>query len=151
SSNQVARFSARGNVGIGVEGDFGRFKPDVIAPGTFVVSTRSMTWDTNLYYSPITHSVSTFIGDTVSPGNLFNYSTFVPCDTVQMIISVTPVSPDKNLAMPIYVKASDFPTTATFDFLGTNIVSLPPDLALAPTDSTWFYSVGDPTNVPVTY
>ena len=34
SSNQVASFSSRGNVGIGVEGDFGRFKPDVVAPGT---------------------------------------------------------------------------------------------------------------------
>jgi len=41
SDNQVAVFSSRGNVGIGTEGDFGRFKPDVVAPGTFVVSTRS--------------------------------------------------------------------------------------------------------------
>ena len=40
SSNQVADFSSRGNVGIGAEGQFGRFKPDVVASGTFVVSTR---------------------------------------------------------------------------------------------------------------
>ncbi|HUL51500.1 MAG TPA: S8 family serine peptidase, partial [Candidatus Nitrosotalea sp.] len=41
SDNEVAAFSSRGNVGIGTEGVFGRFKPDVIAPGTFIVSTRS--------------------------------------------------------------------------------------------------------------
>lgn len=40
SSNQVASFSGRGNVGVGVEGAYGRFKPDLVAPGTFVVSTR---------------------------------------------------------------------------------------------------------------
>jgi subtilisin family serine protease/subtilisin-like proprotein convertase family protein len=41
SDNEVAAFSSRGNVGIGTEGEFGRFKPDVVAPGTFIVSTRS--------------------------------------------------------------------------------------------------------------
>src|SRR5207247_2351605 len=33
SSNQVAFFSSRGNVGVGVEGLAGRFKPDLVAPG----------------------------------------------------------------------------------------------------------------------
>ena len=42
---QVAGYSSRGNVGIGTEGTYGRFKPDVVAPGTFVVSTRSEQWD----------------------------------------------------------------------------------------------------------
>src|SRR5437667_290105 len=44
SDNVVASFSSRGNVGIGTEGDFGRVKPDVVAPGAFVVSTRSSGW-----------------------------------------------------------------------------------------------------------
>src|SRR4030095_3713533 len=44
SDNEVAFFSSRGNVGIGVEGDFGRFKPDVVAPGSFVISTRAKDW-----------------------------------------------------------------------------------------------------------
>ncbi|HTH47412.1 MAG TPA: S8 family serine peptidase, partial [Candidatus Limnocylindria bacterium] len=44
SDYQVASFSSRGNVGIGTEGDAGRFKPDVVAPGTFVISTRSHQW-----------------------------------------------------------------------------------------------------------
>jgi subtilisin family serine protease/subtilisin-like proprotein convertase family protein len=51
SSNQVASFSSRGNVGIGIEGASGRFKPDVVAPGTFVISTRSTEWDQSSYYS----------------------------------------------------------------------------------------------------
>jgi subtilisin-like proprotein convertase family protein len=51
ASNRVAGFSSRGNVAPGVEGDFGRFKPDLVAPGTFVMSTRSGGWDQGAYYS----------------------------------------------------------------------------------------------------
>src|SRR5262249_17756542 len=51
SSNQVAGFSSRGNVGIGTEGEYGRFKPDVMAPGVFVLSTRSAQWDQSAYYT----------------------------------------------------------------------------------------------------
>ena len=48
SNNQVAAFSSRGNVGIGVEGTYGRFKPDVVAPGTFIISTRSSDWESSI-------------------------------------------------------------------------------------------------------
>ncbi len=51
SSNQVASFSSRGNVGLGIEGLSGRFKPDVVAPGTLIISTRSTSWDQTAYYS----------------------------------------------------------------------------------------------------
>jgi subtilisin family serine protease/subtilisin-like proprotein convertase family protein len=51
SSNQVAGFSSRGNVGIGLEGPFGRFKPDVVAPGVFILSARSGQWDQGAYYA----------------------------------------------------------------------------------------------------
>ena len=44
SGGQVASFSSRGNVGVGMEGDAGRFKPDVVAPGVFIVSTRAAGW-----------------------------------------------------------------------------------------------------------
>src|SRR5437867_2657881 len=50
SSNQVASFSSRGNVGAGLEGLSGRFKPDVVAPGTFIVSCRSMNLE---YQDPV--------------------------------------------------------------------------------------------------
>ncbi|HXG46718.1 MAG TPA: S8 family serine peptidase, partial [Methylomirabilota bacterium] len=44
SSNIVVSFSGRGNVAPGIEGEFGRAKPDLVAPGTFIVSTRSSEW-----------------------------------------------------------------------------------------------------------
>jgi subtilisin-like proprotein convertase family protein len=44
SIDEVAAFSSRGNVGIGIEGDSGRFKPDLVVPGTFIISTRSKDW-----------------------------------------------------------------------------------------------------------
>ena len=50
TSYRVAGFSSRGNVGIGTEGTYGRFKPDVVAPGTFIVSTRSSQWDIGSYF-----------------------------------------------------------------------------------------------------
>ena len=40
SAAQVAAYSSRGNVGVGTEGESGRFKPDVVAPGSFIVSAR---------------------------------------------------------------------------------------------------------------
>ncbi|HVY71246.1 MAG TPA: S8 family serine peptidase, partial [Verrucomicrobiae bacterium] len=45
SDDEVAFFSSRGNVSAGTEGSAGRFKPDVVAPGTFIVSTRSRYWN----------------------------------------------------------------------------------------------------------
>ncbi|MBI2947600.1 MAG: S8 family serine peptidase, partial [Verrucomicrobia bacterium] len=44
SDEQISAFSSRGNIEIGTEGDFGRFKPDVVAPGGFIVSLRSKDW-----------------------------------------------------------------------------------------------------------
>jgi subtilisin family serine protease/subtilisin-like proprotein convertase family protein len=60
TNNSVAAFSSRGNVGVGIEGEFGRFKPDVVAPGTFVVSARSTQWDQLAYYSPTNGSGNYF-------------------------------------------------------------------------------------------
>ena len=60
TSYQVAWDSSRGNVGIGTEGVSGRFKPDVVAPGTFVISTRSEQWNTNAYYNPTNDHVTAF-------------------------------------------------------------------------------------------
>lgn len=53
SADQVADFSARGNVGVGVEGPSGRMKPDLVAPGDYVVSLRASTF-TNVQESDLT-------------------------------------------------------------------------------------------------
>ncbi|MCC6232527.1 MAG: S8 family serine peptidase, partial [Verrucomicrobiales bacterium] len=42
---QVTEFSSRGNVDPSVEGLTGRFKPDVVAPGSFIASGRSKDWE----------------------------------------------------------------------------------------------------------
>ena len=71
SSTEVAAFSGRGNVGVGVEGGAGRFKPDVVAPGTFVVAARSTQWDQAAYYQPTNASdyfeVLSNLNDSVGP------------------------------------------------------------------------------------
>ena len=50
SNDEIAPFSSRGNVGFGIEGDRGRFKPDLVAPGAFVASTRTDELDGGLHH-----------------------------------------------------------------------------------------------------
>src|SRR6185503_18653050 len=52
SDEEVSYFSGRGNVGIGIEGTFGRFKPDVVAPGSFVISTAASGWRLGPEFDP---------------------------------------------------------------------------------------------------
>ncbi|MBE0540346.1 MAG: S8 family serine peptidase [Verrucomicrobia bacterium] len=151
SDNQVAAFSSRGNAGIGTEGEFGRFKPDLVAPGTFVVSTRSTEWDEAAYYNPTNHNLNTFFDQLVLTNQLNNYSIFVPQNAVAVYINLLPNanSPNPLPDLPIFVKLGDIPTTNDFDFVVTNSVAMPPDHgpALGPNDvgNTWFYSVGNVT------
>src|SRR5262249_537742 len=147
----VAGFSGRGNVGIGVEGKFGRFKPDVMAPGTFVISTKSQQWDTNSYYNPTSHIIAFFDDIVVQSNTLYRSGLFVPGDAVQLNISVFPNtnSPVPFPDTPIYVKQSG-PATNAADIVGTNSVSLPsPSAALSPTGVGWFYSLGNTTTQAV--
>ncbi len=86
SSDQVASFSARGNVGIGIEGDFGRFKPDVVAPGTFVVSTRSAQWDQVSFFG--THQLSHASGVLLAPNGGYTNTFNVPANAQRATISL---------------------------------------------------------------
>jgi subtilisin-like proprotein convertase family protein len=146
TSNHIASFSSRGNVGIGTEGDFGRFKPDLVAPGTFVVSTRSQQWDERAYYNPTNHHFDFIEDQEVATNTLEPYAIFVPDNTVQLIIRVFAPVP-----LPIYVRQAATPTTNVFDARGTNIVFLPPDATLSPRDTFWNYAIGNPTNYPVPF
>ena len=149
SSNEVASFSARGNVGIGIEGDFGRFKPDVVAPGTFVVSTRSQQWDQLAYYNPTNYSYTTYQNQTVTTNGLKLFPpVFVPDNAVQLTIRATARNP--LVSLPIYVRKNNVPTTNTYDARNNDVVSLPPDAPLA-TGTIYFFAVQDPTNIPVTF
>jgi hypothetical protein len=161
SSSQVARFSSRGNVGVGTEGIYGRFKPDVVAPGTFVVSTRSQQWDEQAYYNPTNYSDTFHTNQSVDVNSLTYYSISVPENAVSVIIQIEP-----NLLsqlpfptnLPIYVKKAAFPTTNTYDFVTwSNGVSIPPNSGNAIADITSIQgtgfncAVGNTNITPVNY
>ena len=155
STNQVADLSSRGNVGIGIEGGSGRFKPDVVAPGMWTISTKSQQWDTNEYYNPSNYVYDVQFNQSVAPGGLQAYSLFVPPGATAVEIAV--VSNDFSLspfpALPLYVKVGDNPGTnaGQYDYLGVNTVILPGNLPLT-AGSEIFYSVGNTvTNQPVSF
>ena len=152
SSNQVASFSSRGNVGIGIEGDFGRFKPDVVAPGTFVVSTRSQQWDEAAYYNPTNAYYNTFLNQEVDPTNYLGFTLFIPQNAVQVDLDVFANQYSLQPFPPqlIYVSQSGFPNpadSATYDFYRTNDVSMPSDGSFTQANNI-FYDVYNPTNLP---
>jgi subtilisin-like proprotein convertase family protein len=144
----VPGFSSCGNVGIGIEGTFGRFKPDVVAPGTFVVSCRSAFWDTNAYYFPTNDNFIDF-PDFIPTNSVsvapFNF--FVPSNTVDVIISVVtnmqspPVLPN----LPIYVSTNGSP----FDLYGSNNVLIVPDPSVL--NANWTVEASNTATAPLSY
>jgi subtilisin-like proprotein convertase family protein len=172
SGTEVAGFSARGNVGIGTEGAYGRFKPDVVAPGTFVVSTRSTNWDTTTYYNPTNYyhqyysSLFGGIGpDTVgaSPAvNSYDLNEFgftALSNVISITIQVLPEDPANVANMPVYVSVTNTtPDAGNSDFSTVNnTLNIPADTGgtyltqIFNNNGQFYFSVGNPTNVPVTY
>ncbi|MGH7951755.1 MAG: S8 family serine peptidase, partial [Limisphaerales bacterium] len=159
SADQVAGYSSRGNVGVGTEGTFGRFKPDVVAPGSFVVSTRSGQWDTNAYYNPTNYSVES-ASDVVTPDSPNQYSVSVPANAAEVDISITANSnsPSPFPDFPIYVKLNGTPSPTSYDFVkNNNQVKIPPDGggAIAGIQSIqnggFNFAIADGANVPASY
>jgi subtilisin-like proprotein convertase family protein len=87
--------------------------------------------------------------------SLWSDALFVPYNAVSLTIAVLPNtnSPIPFPDLPIYVKQSGPPTNTPggYDLVGTNIVNLPPGAALTPVGVTWFYAVGNSTNVNVSF
>ena len=166
SSVQVADYSSRGNVGVQTEGVNGRFKPDVVAPGTFVVSTSSgippdYQWNTNAYYNPTNVSTTDYPGQVVNSNSLVYYNVTVPPNAVAVTINITSnaLSIPFPSDLPIYVEQAAYPTWTTFDFVTTNdSVSIPPNNGGALTgiqaiqNNGFFFAVGNTNvDVPVNY
>jgi subtilisin-like proprotein convertase family protein/subtilisin family serine protease len=155
SANHVAGFSARGNVGIGIEGPFGRFKPDVVAPGTFVISTRSQDWDELEYYNPTNYNYNTLFNQLATTNTLLQFPLFLPENAVGFSITLVPTedSPVPFPNLPIFVRRDGPPTSVQNDLRGTNSVSVPPDLAGLGGDvgQNWFYAIGNPTTGAVRF
>src|SRR5207245_1547553 len=114
TSDEVASFSARGNVGIGVEGNFGRVKPDLVAPGTFVISARSGQWDQVAYY--LTHQYFYDTDLLVSNRNSVAGAFFVPTNAVVLTIRLNDRRfPGAFPNLPILYGSTFPPTSPAFD------------------------------------
>jgi O-glycosyl hydrolase/subtilisin-like proprotein convertase family protein len=160
-SPQVAGYSSRGNVGIGTEGTYGRYKPDVVAPGTFVISTRSSQWDEEAYYNPTNYSFNFFTNQVIDPNTLNNYNLSVPANAVGVMIQVVPniLSPSPfPTNLPIYVRQGDFPTTNVYDFVTwNNEVAIPPNSGgsisgiISLQNSGFYFAVGNTNSELVFY
>ncbi|HXC34540.1 MAG TPA: S8 family serine peptidase, partial [Candidatus Acidoferrales bacterium] len=145
-SNSIVGFSSDGNTGIGTEGTFGRFKPDVAAPGTFVVSTRSEQWDTNAYYHPTNNFYYDF--PDLIPSNSVSvnpFQFFVPSNAVFVIFYVitNQSSPPVLPVMPIYVQTNG----GAFGFIGTNYAIVAPQNL----NQDWSVECSNVTGGPLAY
>jgi len=145
-SFEVAGFSSRGNTGVGVEGDYGRFKPDVVAPGTFVVSARSQYWNESEYYNPTNYTTTTRSPETVAGTNINFYSVFVPENAVGLNLTVVS---DGDLRIRVW-QGKNPEGPEDFSKLDKQVTA-PPDggANFGPVNTTWWYSVAN-TNVTQT-
>jgi subtilisin-like proprotein convertase family protein len=139
----VAFYSSRGNTGIGVEGEFGRFKPDVVAPGSWVVSTRSTNWTDPTSFGDL--FVSTRENEQVAARGRNTYSIAVPPDGVTLYVVVRPNTASPQPFPDLPIKVSRNPLFAPIVAQGTNVVIT--DV----TEGNWYYSVENPTSQPVSY
>lgn len=120
SNDQIADYSSRGNVGIGLEGEFGRFKPDVVAPGSFIISTRSSTWKTPKF---VQNFLPLFLrNQTVEAGSTNFYTLEVPENATDVRIRTIPntQSADPFPGLLIALGASGSDPFASALGLGTN-------------------------------
>jgi subtilisin-like proprotein convertase family protein len=170
TSYEVADYSSRGNVGIGTEGTYGRFKPDVVAPGTFVVSTRSEQWDQAAYYDPTNFSGQAYTEQTVAANavNYYNLDLSTMPNVVGITIEVVPNDfTSGSLNLPVYISSTPSPDNfpdptdpATYEVpVETNTITIPPDpngggaayLAAAIASGGFNYAVGNSGTQPANY
>ena len=143
----VSWFSSCGNVGAGTEGTYGRFKPDVVAPGMFTISCRATNYvdPTNATYI----TTYPYSSQVLLPGQTNDYPLSIPSDTEELVIAVT-----ANANSP-----APFPT---MDILGDTAANPPAVLlgatnflALSNTLTTgeWYFGIAAPAGQiqPVSY
>lgn len=144
SDNQVADYSSRGNVGVGVEGEFGRFKPDVVAPGSYIISTRASGFTDPGY---VVNFIPQIIrGNTVDAHATNNFTAQVPDETIRISIRLAPNSASPRPFPGLVIGATKTPPPAPPTFFGTNSIRLDESGA-----ADWYFSVVNPTDQPVSY
>lgn len=148
TSFQVIGQSSRGNVEPGIEGVYGRFKPDVVAPGSFILSTRSAGWtDPTEHSSPQT---DTLTNQEIGPGAQSSYTLLVPNNATRFSIRIIPNerSPRPFPALPLFLKFNA--SVGAADQAGSsNVIQVPPDAVLQP--GIWVYAVANPTARPISF
>jgi len=147
SSDEVAAFSSRGNVGIGYEGTSGRYKPDVVAPGTFVVSTRSEQWSQEAYYNPTNDAFSVFSDQLGSHARRLYNPIFIPSNTVQVSIQAVVNNNSPSPTPPsIWLWEGTDPAVTPPNLVGPIAITSPTALGIG-----WRYAVSNNANVTVSY
>lgn len=155
SSTEVSSFSGRGNVGIGVEGASGRFKPDVVAPGSFIISARSKDWQSSEQF--LDKQVTTISNQAAISDDIPPYVIFLRERTIEVEISLqtNAASPEVLPPLPIYAQ---FDSPATTDNLVgytsvrlTNEESSPLRIDPESFPRQLYYSVGNTNGDPVSF
>ncbi len=151
SATQVADFSSRGNVGIGIEGDFGRFKPDVLAPGSFTISTSPTNWTTPEQFLDV--QANTISNQTAINGELVPYTLLARQGVAEIEINVLPnaASPDSLPRMPIYARFGAIATTNDLVGFTSVVISDAEDSPIPVQPGALFYSIGNPLEDPVSF
>jgi subtilisin-like proprotein convertase family protein len=143
NSNLVAYFSGCGNVDIGVEGTYGRFKPDVVAPGVFTISCRAAD-----YVAPTNQTIisgSSFT-NLVALNQTNVYQQGIPDGTSQLVIVIS-----SNAASPVpfptnmLLLGNQYPPKQPTNLLSTSNILVVSNLV---PESTWFFGVVAPSNSP---
>jgi autotransporter-associated beta strand protein len=151
NTNVVASFSSCGNVDGGVEGTFGRFKPDVVAPGVFTISCRKSDYVFPTYSTIVDEFAS--LGQTVDLSETNLYTVYLPDDPAGYTASGVTVVISSNASSPL-----PFPTNMLL--LGDS--TYPPVTVLSSNFSPanpfvltnfepgqlWWFGVASPTNQP---
>jgi subtilisin-like proprotein convertase family protein len=142
NSNLVAYFSGCGNVDVGVEGNFGRFKPDVVAPGVFIVSCRANNY--GFATNEVTVTEISVTNQTVLPNQTNYYPILIPSDASELVVQVL-----TNSGSPLgftngFVVVADTNSPPTViqstNALGPNVVALTNQL----TPGTWYVGIAPP-------
>jgi subtilisin-like proprotein convertase family protein len=137
TNNQVSPYSSRGNVGIGQEGAFGRLKPDVVAPGSMVVSTRSKHF---IDPDGVTNTTPFTYNNITAQYNRTNlYALTIPPNAVSVtVLTRTNLLSPTNLTIRV---AADIDVIPAPGMVGTNIVTLDATSAPALQAGTLYYTL----------
>jgi len=143
-SNHVVNFSSGGNVGQGLESPGGRFKPDVVAPGAFIITTRAANYQDPAEQQAVIYN--DFPGQSVLPGQSNVYQVNISGGTTNLILQVlpdafSPVPFPTNLQ--IYFDNNDPPRTL---ITATNGAGLP--VAANPAAGDGYVEVFSPASQP---